>query len=441
MSRKKQTYEWDIPISQVLSGKTVGIEIQLSQDANFKNIYSHYSSFDEITAGPAGRLTFSLDDGETWEDFETLSPVTLGESFTSKFRLKFEIFASDVECIYAIRGGVIYKISPDGRSIINKIDISGIGECVSLEYNTLKSALCLTSEKTTMFRISTKDGLSYYDKSINIGSTPLSIAIDESRNSFWQIDRDKICLKNWKGEKIFCLNNPLDELLDMDNSSSSSLSSVSSLSSYSTATSTSSSESSVSSPSSVSSSSSSKSTESIGNISSSSSTESILNFSSSSSSDSSPSSVSSESSTSSEALNGVTGILVRWEANDPPNYTFDDISMVINGQSNCRFSLLSNGADSNSEIARRIEISAAGTAQVTGQSNTFAPQRITIYLNGVNVFDASSIYYAQSFSYSFTSLQTGDTIEIRLRNNDGYDIYSHQIHPDGRIRARTTIAY
>ncbi len=462
MSYKKQTYEWDIPISQVLSGQTVGFEIQLSQDPNFNKIYSHFNTFEEHFLGVEGRLLFSIDDGETWNNFEMLNGD--GETFTSAFKLKFEVFALDVECIYAIRDNIIYRLSPDGESILNKIDVSTIGNCISFEYNSLKTALCLTSEKTTMFRISTEGGLSNYNKSININGVPLAIAIDDARNSFWQINQDKVCLKQWNGDVIFCLDNPLSELIDVDYSSSSSLSSLSSYSSDSSPSSTSSSESSLSSPSSTSSSSSSPSSESVGNISSSSSTESVNNFSSSStesvnnfsssstesvnnfssssSSESSPSSISSESSTSSEALNGVRGVGVNWEAeNTTPDYDFNDLSMVIYGQSNCRFSLRHNGVDSNNEIARKIRVSTAGPAQMTGASNTFPPQRITMYLNGVNVFDEGAIYYGQNFSYHFATLNVNDLIEIRLRNYDGLDIYSHQIHSDGRIRARTTIAY
>lgn len=442
MSFKQQYFEWDIPEDQVLYGQPVGFEIQFSQDPSFTKILSRFSTFDEVGAIPIGVLSYTLDDGENWTDF----PIDeTGVIFNQPYKLRLLVSNCEGNAIYAHMSSKTYKMSSRLENTIETLDVDPVYSSNIFDINTIKNSLCLNKNDPTLYRISTKDELSFYNNSININGNPIGIEIDEIRNSFWQIQRDKVYLKDWNGEQIFSVNIPSfdNQEIDVDWSSSSS--------SYSSSSSTSLSSSSSTSLSSTSSTSSSLSTESVGNtssssessISSSSSTESEGNTSSSTSTSTSMSSLtstslSSSTSSSSDQILDLNyagfGIETR-DVSPAPTYNFDMAYMVFVANGATRFNLLNSGVDSNLDVARRIKVAIGGKITITlGNSNDFAAQTFKIYKNNSLVKTIINVYYGDYSTYTFTELQINDTIDVRIENANGLDIYNYQIHPDLRIR-------
>ena len=142
--------------------------------------------------------------------------------------------------IFAEKGGTVYRIRADAKEVIGEYTIDNFNSS-GFEIDNRDNSLYATGQEKTAYLTDTSDELKAGDNSLNIYDDPLDIAVDGTRNSFWQIDRTQICLKKLNGETIFCLSLP--EEIDVDySSSSSSSSSTSSESELNTSSSSSSSE-------------------------------------------------------------------------------------------------------------------------------------------------------------------------------------------------------
>lgn len=315
MSYKNQTIEWDVPEADVQIGVPVGYEVELSQNSFYNPILYKLNTYNETTASIQGVFFYSLDDGATWIDF----PIgEAGQVFYSAYKMRVVINAGNTGYIFAEKNGVIYRIAPDGSEVIENYTIDDFSSS-DIGIDTKTNALYVSGQESTLYKVDTHQVLQAGDNSVNLQNEALGIAIDGTRDSFWQVDRSRVYLKDFEGDTIFSVATPFDIDVDYSSSSSSSSSSFSSSSSssssQSSSSSSSSSESSSSSSSSYSSSSSSsegystsssssstsnssESSESQGGNSSSSSSSSSLDSSSSSSSEGYSTSSSSSSSTS-----------------------------------------------------------------------------------------------------------------------------------------------
>jgi len=232
----RQYIEWDVPLSQVQVGVTIGYEVELSIYYDFNPVMYYLNTFHE-TAPALSTFYYSLDDGATWIEF----PQS-GQEFTTayKMRLKFNCGKSDF--IFVVGNhGVIKQIRPDGYEIIQAFTISGITEFIDIGYND--NFLFLLSNNTLYRYTVNGKNIDPYLWSIDLQTNALATSVDYSRKTFWQIDRNIACLKDWHGETIGCVNLGVD--IDFEFSSSSSTSSESSSSSSSIDSSSSSSSSSV----------------------------------------------------------------------------------------------------------------------------------------------------------------------------------------------------
>jgi len=321
MSYKKQFLEWTVPKADIPTGEPVGYEIELSPHPNFYPISYRFSSFDEIKAIKTGRLFYSLDNGVTWIDYPLGDG---GQAFTTSHMLRLLVHASESSFILALRGNILYKITADAVDLTQTYTISQ--DVSTLNVNGKRDEAYLTGSNNALYKLNVFPEISPENFSLNLNNNPLDIIVDSERNSFWQIDNDKVCLKGEYGEQEFCIEYPFDiGDIDIDHSSSSSSSSIGySSSSSSSSQSTSSSSSIDSSSSSSLRNSSSSSSVTSSNSSMSSSTSTSLTSSSSSSS-----STSIKFSSSSSSSFNVPCDCDSWTRSDGSGYIFEEQGQII----------------------------------------------------------------------------------------------------------------
>jgi len=203
MSYKQQYFEWDVQLSQVPLGEAVGYEVEFSKNPSGKPVICRLSTFKEVTSELQGIFFYSLDNGSTWTDFP------LGEDgcvFNTAYKMRVKVSSVNISYIVAARDAVIYKISSDGRSIISSFEVNEPVDSDIFEINDKKNVVCLT-DGNTMYRLDVQNNkMLPYSNSINLIHTPFDIAIDSSRDSFWQISQTNICLKSFSGDTIFCVD-------------------------------------------------------------------------------------------------------------------------------------------------------------------------------------------------------------------------------------------
>lgn len=195
MSYKIQEFIWDVEDFQY--GVHIGYEIEFSQKSSFSPVLYKITTFEEPEGEFQGKFFYSLDDGETWVDY----PVgEQGQVFYSAYKMKLLINSANINYVFAEKGGIIYKIRPDIKKIIDSYDINitSIGIC-----SDSKNNIYTYGDNKTLYKIDSKDQLKPADYSINILSDPLGVVIDNVRGSFWQIDSDKVCIKDLYGNLIF----------------------------------------------------------------------------------------------------------------------------------------------------------------------------------------------------------------------------------------------
>ena len=228
MSYRKQYFEWDIKENEVLTGIPVGFEVEFAQNPRFYPVLYKISTFEEVTGEIQGTFFYSLDNGETWTNY----PVgEAGMAFSVPYKIRLVVNVTETGYLYALTSSIIYKITGDGRSIVDSYEVEGV-VLNDIDIQEKEDVLCLIGENKTMYRIFSGESIEPYSNSINLNDNPLSIAVDSYRKSFWEIGVNTVCLKNMHGETVFCLENPLSPI-DVDYSSSSSSESSSSSSSSS----------------------------------------------------------------------------------------------------------------------------------------------------------------------------------------------------------------
>ncbi len=264
---RQQTIEWDIDSSQLRYGERVGFEILMSRNVYFNPVDYRLTTYEENA--PIATFYYSLD-GVTWNVFPCDDQ---GMAFYQSYRMRLVVNSIRAGYIFVSDGVQISQISADGRIVVNEFDVPGVIN--EMEYDG--DVLSVLSGMN-LYRYSVDgENIVPYANSLNLGSSTVGVCVDSSRKTIWQLDNDRICLKNWHGEEIFCVDMPFHFDVEMSSSSSSSFSSESSSSSDGYSSSSSSSYSSSSSSSSLGYSSSSStsmssiSSESEGNTSSSSS--------------------------------------------------------------------------------------------------------------------------------------------------------------------------
>jgi len=241
MSYKQQQIEWDIPEASVQVGIAIGYELEFSQNSFYNPIIYTLTTYNESTASIQGTFYYSLDDGTTWVDF----PIgEAGQVFNSAYKMRVVINSANSNFIFAEKSGTISRVASDGSAVLEEytIDTFTSGD---ISINSQNNAIYLVGQDETIYKTDTYQKMRAGDNSINAQANPIGIAVDGTRDSFWQIDHNKIHLKELNGNEIFSLDLP--QTIDTDYSSSSSSSSSQSSSSSSSSSSLSSSSSSSSS--------------------------------------------------------------------------------------------------------------------------------------------------------------------------------------------------
>ena len=216
MSYRKQYFEWDVMANEVLTGIPVGYEVEFAQNLRFYPILYRLTTFEEVTGEAVqGTFFYSLDQGLTWNNYP------LGEyglAFSQSYKMRLVVKIAETESIYVQRDAVIYRITGDGRSLVDSYEINGISNFNQIDMQEQDNTLCLVGGDT-LYRFKTGELIEPYSNSINLNGIPTGIAVDAYRQSFWDIREDSICLKDLNGDILFCVANPLTS---MDYSSSSS---------------------------------------------------------------------------------------------------------------------------------------------------------------------------------------------------------------------------
>ncbi|MFA7219211.1 MAG: hypothetical protein WC119_01745 [Synergistaceae bacterium] len=229
MSFREQYIEWEIPEEDVQVGVPIGFEVEFAQESVFFHKTYTLSTFKESHDFWASKFYYSLDGGNSWTPY----PVgEQGKAFYNSFNMRLVINVNQASTLFALSGGTIYRIPADNSRIINStsFDISGIRDT---DYGLKSNSFYAVGDKT-IYRIKTRPEFIPFDNSINVdGEGILAVAVDEERQSFWQVNHSSVCLKNLYGDEIFCMDLGVDIDVDYSSSSSSSSSSLSSLSSIS----------------------------------------------------------------------------------------------------------------------------------------------------------------------------------------------------------------
>ena len=214
MSFKHQKIEWSVPISEVQVGISIGYEAEFSLNSYFSPILYKLTTYEENTGSIQGTFYYSLDDGATWIDF----PVgEHGQAFSTAYKMRLIITSAVSNYVFACKYGTIYRIGSNFKEIIEQYTIDDF-DISSLEID-VDNNLYVSGQNKTLYKISTTGEIKPGNNSINIHSNPLGISLDKTRNTFWQVDRTTISLKDLDGNEIFSLALPFE--IDVDYSSSS----------------------------------------------------------------------------------------------------------------------------------------------------------------------------------------------------------------------------
>ena len=200
MSYVKQKVEWTVPLSEVQVGVTIGYIVEFSTTPYFYPITYRLTTYEEEIGSIAGTFYYSLDNGVTWIDF----PYG-GQSFTTSYKMRLIVNSANEGFIFAEQDGIVYRIRGDNLSIIDQFEVDSFSTSC-FEIDSIRNDLYLTGQNKTAYKVSTTDGLKYGDNSINIHSNPLGILVDGIRDSFWQVDTTKVCLKDLEGNELFCVD-------------------------------------------------------------------------------------------------------------------------------------------------------------------------------------------------------------------------------------------
>ena len=220
MSYKVQNIEWEISGNDLQKGEPVGYQIELGRNEQFNPILYEFTTFtDEDEIDEHGRLFYSTDDGTTWIVYPSGDD---GKTFYEPYRLRFQVHAGDTGSIFVENAGSIHRIAPDAGRLESTYASQYLSDVSDVGFDTSKDILLAVGEDT-LFKIDTnRNSISPYGNSINQqSSNTLGVVSDGNRESFWQIDRDRVYLKNQYGEIIFFKEFSFDGDIDWSSSSES----------------------------------------------------------------------------------------------------------------------------------------------------------------------------------------------------------------------------
>ena len=220
MSYKQQIIEWDVLLSDVQIGEPVGYEVEFSLKSFYYPVLYRISTYEEVTSSIQGTFFYSLDGGQTWIDFPRGES---GQIFNAAYKMRVVINVANSGFVFVEKGGTVYRIDADLKENIENLvvaDFTSTGFDIDAENNDLY----ISGQNNTLYKIDTTQKLKAGDNSLNIRENPLGFAIDGSRNLLWQVQRDRVLLKNLDGELLRTYILP--EEIDVDYSSSSSSSGI-----------------------------------------------------------------------------------------------------------------------------------------------------------------------------------------------------------------------
>lgn len=205
MSYKSQYFEWDVNSPDFRKGESVGYSIDVSKNEYFNPVLYSYRTFEEDNTDEHGRLHYSLDSGGSWEVFPSGDQ---GKKFYVPYRLRFNVTAADTGDIFVENNGVIYRIRPDGKAVVENYTPTNLSAIYDFDLNPKDNSIFILGEGT-LYRLDTSNEIRPFKKSINLKSaSTISIALNGERQNFWQVDTDKVYLKDMFGENIFSSDLP-----------------------------------------------------------------------------------------------------------------------------------------------------------------------------------------------------------------------------------------
>ena len=193
---------WDV--NNVEIGIPVVWEVQFSSTSSFASILYTLNTYDPVTASPIGVFFYSIDDANTWVNYPLGSS---GMAFYAPYKMKIVVNLANVSNVYAEKYGKIYRLAGDCSSIIDTYDIGSFNS-TGFE-NDSKDNLFVSGQSNTFYKIESSTTLKP-GNSLNIRSNPVGLTIDYSRNSFWQIDKGHVQLKDLQGNIKVRVNLPFD---------------------------------------------------------------------------------------------------------------------------------------------------------------------------------------------------------------------------------------
>ena len=231
MSYKYKEILWTVPQEDVLVGVPVGYEVELSLEPLFHKTCYKLTTNEEIKGVISGEFYYSLDNGENWIDYPLGEQ---GKAFYSAYKMKLVVNAGELNDVFASKNGIIYKIYAQGNGVSETYTVGSFNG-TSLSLDIRNNDVYLTGQNKTAYKVDSSPILKSADNSINLLEEPLGIAVDGTRNSMWQINRNRVYLKDLEGNEIFNVDLPYE--IDTEHSSSSSSELYSSFSSSSSSSS------------------------------------------------------------------------------------------------------------------------------------------------------------------------------------------------------------
>lgn len=219
MSNRKLYFEWSVSGDEVQDGVPVGFEVQISNNPTFYPICYTIRTSGEIDGPLSGKFQYSTNNGTSWTNYPTTeSGVVFNSDY--KVRVKIEVFESGF--IFASKNGKIYRITPDGKTVVEEYT-KPFGQINGISYFDKDNDIWMRSADRVIYKTNTKPIFSQRANSVNAEFDPIGMIVDQNRGTFWQIGRDKVCLKNKNGRSFFCIKLPKfeNEYIDEDFSSSS----------------------------------------------------------------------------------------------------------------------------------------------------------------------------------------------------------------------------
>ena len=213
---------WDIQGNDIFYGDAVGYEAQFSQDQYFGPILAEISTSNSGYSLSERKIEYSLD-GETWTEY----PYGVGVVFNAPYQIRILLNETDFDQLTTYGSGVIRTFRNDLSGDINSYSFSGSSNSLEPYGGGM-----FFNDASSVYRVDIdKDGVIHTESFSAFSSTPLGLAVDDSRGTFWQVNGDSVYLRNFYGDLLQSTPIPPIHVVPQSSSSSSSSSTSSSSSS------------------------------------------------------------------------------------------------------------------------------------------------------------------------------------------------------------------